>query len=291
MIRKAGIGALAGLALASIGCAHARPAPEVHVERGFYGPDGALLGPAEVANAASGVRYVLFGETHDSACDHEMEAALLEALAANGMPPVVGLEMVAVSEQGVLDRFGDGSIDLADLPAALAWQENWGVDFAIYEPIFATARRWGLPLLALNLPRDLVRDVARAGIDGLPPEERARLPEIVPPPPEQESMLREAWEAHAGQGRAGAGDEGFRRFVLVQSLWDSQMASAAITWRRALDREPVAILAGAGHVVNGWGIAWRLRAYEPEASVLSIVPWRDEPPAGAPGTLSFRCGP
>jgi len=280
------------LAVAALGgCAHARPAPEPTVERGFFGPDGGLIGEAEVANAAAGAAYVLVGEAHDSACDHEMQAALLEALAANGSPPLVGLEMVAVNQQDVLDRFGDGSIDLAELPDALDWRNNWGVDFAIYEPIFATARRWGLPLLGLNLPRGLVRDVARLGVEGLPPEERARLPEIVPPPPEQEAMLRESWEAHAGQGHAGGGEEGFRRFVLVQSLWDSQMAAAAISWRRALGREPVAILAGAGHVVHGWGIAWRLRAMEPEATILSVVPWRDEPPTSEPGTIAFRCGP
>ncbi|HWV37904.1 MAG TPA: ChaN family lipoprotein [Vulgatibacter sp.] len=285
--------ALATLLAATLlgACAHARPVPEIDAGRGFFGPDGRRLGEAELASAADRAAYVLVGETHDSACDHEMQAALLEALAANGSPPLVGLEMVAVNQQDVLDRFGDGSIELADLADALDWQRSWGVDFALYEPVFATARRWGLPLLGLNLPHRLVRDVARLGVDGLPPEDRARLPEIVPPPPEQEGMLREAWKAHARDGHSGGGEEGFRRFVLVQSLWDSQMAAAAISWRRALGREPVAILAGAGHVAHGWGIAWRLRAMEPDATILSVVPWRDDRPADAPGTISFRCSP
>ncbi|HEY0841129.1 MAG TPA: ChaN family lipoprotein [Vulgatibacter sp.] len=258
-------------------------------EAGFVGAGGEAMTAKELAERARGVPYVLVGEAHDSACDHEMQARVLEALAASGLPPVVGLEMVAVDAQHVLDRFGDGSIGLEELPAALDWQGNWGVDFAIYEPIFVAAQRWGLPVVALNLPRRLVREVARAGVEGLPPDERANLPRIVPPPPAQEAMLREAYEAHAGQGHAGAGEEGFRRFVLIQSLWDSQMASAAIAWRRDLDRQPVAILAGAGHVAHGWGIPHRLRVFDPTAETLSIVPWGAEAPGEREDVLFYRC--
>lgn len=273
-------------------CAHAPPRTEPAIpESGFVDSNGGSMTAKEVAESARGADYVLVGETHDSACDHEMQAKVLDALAASGQPPVVGLEMVAVDRQETLDRFGDGSIAPEELPAALDWQGTWGVDFALYEPIFAAAKEWGLPVVALNLPRGLVRDVARSGVEGLPPGEREELPRIVPPPPAQEAMLREAYEAHAGQGHAGAGEEGFRRFVLVQSLWDSQMATAAIGWRRSLDRRPVAILAGAGHVAHGWGIPHRLRIFEPEARMLSIVPWGAEDPGERSDVLFYRCPP
>ncbi len=62
-------------------------------------------------------------------------------------------------------------------------------------------------------------------------------------------------------------------FVRAQSLWDSAMATRAMELHKALQR-PVVIIAGTGHVEYGWGIALRLRAQEPEARVICVMPWR-----------------
>jgi len=52
----------------------------------------------------------------------------------------------------------------------------------------------------------------------------------------------------------------------------------------------VVVLAGSGHVEQGWGIAERLKAFDPEGEVLSVVPWRG--PAGLGPSVSdvfFYC--
>ena len=237
-------------------------------------------------------RYVLVGESHGNGCDHRAQATVLAALADAGRPPAVGLEQVDVERQEVLERFSGGELALVDLPAALDWKAKWGVDFDRYRPIFATAQGRGLPVVALNLPASLVKEFGAKGADGLPPDRRALLPaEILPPPPEQETRLREAFAAHAHShgGHGPAGEDPVARFARVQSLWDTAMASRAIDAARRFDR-PVAILAGAGHVEQGWGIESRLARLDPGGGVLSILPWRGEAdldPAAA--DLFFFC--
>ena len=45
--------------------------------------------------------------------------------------------------------------------------------------------------------------------------------------------------------------------------------------QRVARQRPVVILAGAGHVEHGWGIASRILALNPEATILGVVPVRD----------------
>lgn len=78
--------------------------------------------------------------------------------------------------------------------------------------------------------------------------------------------------------------EPFERFLLIQSLWDSTMAEEASLLRRRYSGSggPIVILAGSGHVDNGYGIAHRLRLLDPGAHILTVAPARA--PAAGPHT-------
>lgn len=79
------------------------------------------------------------------------------------------------------------------------------------------------------------------------------------------------------------------KFFTVQAVWDSTMAHEAVKARRAF-AAPVYILAGGGHVGFGWGIASRIRLYDPAARILLVMPWRGgELPDAAEGDVFFRC--
>ncbi len=256
--------------------------PAAELEPGtLLTPAGEALGPDQLAAAVADARYVLVGEGHDSACDHRVQAAIVRALSARA--PVVGLEMVSTERQDVLDRFHAGEVTVEELDGALGWEKKWGVPFALYRPIFDEAAAAQLPVAALNVPAEVVRQVSREGESALPPE----VPALLPPPPEQEEMLRTAYESHAHGAQPS--EEGFARFLRVQSLWDTAMAGAAKTWSRRLDR-PVVVLAGAGHVSHGWGIGHRLAQLDPGAGIVEVVPWRGaEAIDPAAGDFFFYC--
>ncbi|EPR37090.1 protein of unknown function DUF399 [Desulfovibrio sp. X2] len=281
--------------LALSGCA-GRQAPPAGPAPAPLPPAGTLLDSsgrpideAEFTALAAKADVILLGETHDSACDHEQQARLLRLMSgpwATTQAPAVGLEMVPYTGQEALTRFNRGETSLADLPQALDWEEVWGYPFDLYEPVFAAARELDLPVYGLNAPHSVVRAVAHKGLSGLSPEERALLPQkIIAPEQAQLDELREVFSMHGAMRGAGGTDDDaamkkamearFNRFAEAQSVWDTTMAKEALSVHAATGR-PVAVIAGGGHVENGWGIAHRLHVLAPEVRVLLVMPWRGD---------------
>ncbi len=257
-------------------CAAREPQPLgvtfVPVAGDFIAKDGARLTLAQVLEQARDADYVLIGESHKSACDHAVEQELLRALALGPNPPALGLEMVADDRQGVLDAFNAGRIGVDDLEQRLDWGERWGYTFELYRGLFQVARQHHLPVVGLNAPPQIVRKVSREGLDALTDDERGMIPaHIIRQPAEQEGFLKEVMFRH--EGRDATDPAQVERFFLVQSLWDTQMATRA-HWARTTWKRPVVVVAGSGHVDFGWGVAQRLNTLDYGAKVLAVTPWR-----------------
>ncbi|MFH1912764.1 MAG: ChaN family lipoprotein [Pseudomonadota bacterium] len=243
----------------------------------FVSVDGDRLSFEEVIGLARDKDYILLGENHPNVCDHSVQQRVLAALAESDSPPAVGLEMVAADMQPVLDDFSAGIVEVDGLETELEWGERWGYPFALFRGHFEILRRHSLPVAGLNAPTAVTRKIAREGLDGLTPDEVAWLPaQIVPPSDDQLPLLDAIFELHQGRdSRDLEVDEATRRerFLLVQSIWDSAMAEAAVALRRKYDW-PVLVVAGGGHVEHGWGIAHRIRHFDPGARILLLMPWR-----------------
>jgi uncharacterized iron-regulated protein len=231
----------------------------------------------KLAGLAVCADYILIGESHANPCDHQFQKEALTALAQAGLAPGLGLEMVPWSKQDVLDSFNAGKIPLEMLEERLGWHAYWGHPFDLYAKVLARAQALGVPLVALNVPRDLQNRIREVGLEDIPEDERGLLPPvIIPPPCAQTALLEEEYLRHVRMAHGHGQHKNFdrERFFLIQSLWDTQMAHTAITWRRA-ERRPLIILAGAGHVDHGHGIAHRLSILEhTPPRILSITPWR-----------------
>lgn len=277
--------ALAGLA----GCAKTIHPTEESLPLppgGLVSDTGRPLAPEKFLAAARDADFILVGEGHTNACDHDTQNVILKMLVRAGVRPAIGLEMVAVDRQPVLDRFHRREIPPDTLAKALNWEDSWGYPYDLYAPLFTTAFAHDLPVIALNLDRELVNRFGRQGRAGLTARERELLPErIIPPSEEQRTALEAQFAMHAAiLGNEDRADEARKRFFAVQSLWDSQMAARALTTRRKHDG-PVVILAGAGHVEHGWGIEYRLHILAPEKRCVRVVPIRDrEDPPDMSGT-------
>ena len=266
-----------------------RPLPEALLDA-----SGAPLPQPVFLAGVARADYILVGEEHPNPCDHLAQAGLIRRLVASGVRPAIAMEMVPADLQPVLDAFNAGKLGVADLPQALAWKTSWGFDFDLYAPIFEVAREFRLPVFAANAPAGLARTVGRQGLDALAPTQRASLPgALLPPDPAQVEELKELFSQHsamrAKNAKAPDGRDPFAGFVTVQSLWDTQMAARAVLARALYDR-PVVVVAGAGHVERGWGIARRLARFDPKATVATIMPWRGgEAPDSALAPVFFAC--
>lgn len=108
---------------------------------------------------------VFLGEQHDDPRTHQLQAALLEAVARRHPGPIaLALEMFERDVQPAVDAYLAGSLtEAAFLAASRPWP-NYATD---YRPMieFARANRW--PVVAGNVPRRLASAVARRGLGAL----------------------------------------------------------------------------------------------------------------------------
>ncbi|GAU07931.1 hypothetical protein DPF_0630 [Desulfoplanes formicivorans] len=244
--------------------------PTLHTSR------GTVITPEKLADRLGTTGYLLLGEGHTKSCDHMGQAMIVRALAKQGRRPVVGLEMVARDKQPVLDRWNRGDLSLQELEDLLDWKQRWGHPFALYRSIFEVCQTYKLPLAALNVPRRVVDVVRKQGLDGVSFKDRLYIPDsIIPATRRQRQALQPMLAMHAQMSGNKDADADREAFFLIQSLWDTAMAEAAVSWHRKTGHM-VVVLAGAGHVENRWGIAARLQTLDPDASLISVMPARDK---------------
>jgi uncharacterized iron-regulated protein len=176
---------------------------------------------------------------------------------------VVGLEMVSQDLQPALDDFMSGKTGEADFAAF--WKKNWGFDYAIYKPIFDAARARRLRVVGLNAPIGVVIAVAKKGLAGLTPAERAQLPASV-----QESADAR-YRAFVKDSLAGhkLPPEAEARMTEAQAVWNETMGAKAAELART---SRVIVIAGQGHMFWRAGVpesALRRGA----ASVAVVLPY------------------
>lgn len=151
---------------------------------------------------------ICVGENHRNPHDHWAQLHLVDAVTdANrraGTATALGMEMFQRPFQGVLDDFTARRIDEAALLSRTAWKARWGFDWSLYRPIVLLARERGAALVALNVPRELTRKVARKGVDQLEPAERSQLPQLVLDDAQHRAWWDSIMEEMGGDGHGHA---------------------------------------------------------------------------------------
>lgn len=200
-------------------------------------------------------RVVFIGESHDRYEDHLSQLAIIQGLHERGKPVAIGMEFFQQPFQDKLDAYVAGELSEEALLRETEYFERWRFDYRLYRPILRYAREQGIPLIALNLPREITDKVGDGGIVSLSPAEVELIPsEIDRDAPDYQANLRMVFEMHPK-----ADDASFERFLEVQLLWDEGMAERAARWLRANPESQLIVLAGAGHVEYGRGIPSRLK--------------------------------
>lgn len=209
---------------------------------------------SDVAKAADGAQFVLLGEEHDNKAHHQRQADIIEALAATDRPVIVGFEMFTRPVQDELNPWTLGWWNEDEFITRSDWKKQWGFDYALYRPIFETVKKNKLPMVALNVPRDWVRTAGKTGYDSLSEDVRAQ---VVPSLDLGNENHKAVFNAMMGGHPLGMGSN----IYSGQVLWDTGMADTAIRYLGAHHTPPntvFVIVAGAGHVMYGQGINYRL---------------------------------
>ncbi|MEA3276973.1 MAG: ChaN family lipoprotein [Pseudomonadota bacterium] len=211
-------------------------------------------------------RVVFVGESHDRYEDHLNQLAVIRGLHYRNKDLAIGMEFFQQPFQPHLDAFVAGEISEKELLRRTEYFERWRFDYRLYRPILRFARAHGIPIVALNLEREITEKVGDGGIDSLNEEERARIPAQIDREDEAyRERVRQVFEHHPQKEEAD-----FEHFLEVQLLWDEGMADRAARYLREHPEKSMVILAGTGHLERGQGIPKRLLRRVPAESAIVL---------------------
>ncbi|HEB49481.1 MAG TPA: PDZ domain-containing protein [Desulfobulbus sp.] len=202
-------------------------------------------------------RVVYAGEHHTDFADHMLQLQIIQALHARDPELAIGLEMFPRSSQQALDRYISGEItDEREFLKASRYFSVWGYDYRMYRDIIEYARKHAIPLVALNLDKEIVSSVFKKGsTDSLTPEQRrAVAAERDLDLPGYRQRLDRARLLHKGS----AGKDSFPGFIQAQAMWDETMAESIVRYLNDHPEKRMVVIAGSGHVYKDSAIPPRV---------------------------------
>jgi len=233
----------------------------------------------EMARRAGEARVVILGEQHTDWEQKLFHARFLEALAGQGGNVVLGLEFFHREHSDDLQRWRRGEVDTQELLRTTGWYDRGSIRFAFYENVMQVARRNAIPIVGLNVPREILRTVSTGGLEALGAEDKARIGEV---PAADSPQHRYLFARYMGDTVAELPTKWFDNMYVAQCLWDVVMA------RSILDRMPtqgtLVAIVGSGHAAYGLGISRRIdeerdSKHEPRVPVMTFCPVAAPPPS------------
>jgi uncharacterized iron-regulated protein len=216
--------------------------------------DASALTPlSRVIEAAAGKKIVYVGEYHDRFAHHEVQLKVIEGLYRKNPGIAIGMEMFQRPFQQVLDDYIKGAIEEREFLKKSEYYRRWNFDYNLYKPILDFARAGKIPVVALNLRREITERVSREGMGGLTSDEKKEVPQETDfSDTEYRDRLKQAFDQHKGKN-----EKNFDFFYQAQVLWDETMAQSIDEYLRANPDRQMVVIAGLGHLAYGSGIPKR----------------------------------
>lgn len=219
-----------------------------------------------------GSRFVYVGETHNSLPMHDIQLKIIQALYEQDNNLSIGLEMLPLSTQEILNKWSLGTLAQDEFIREIEWYVNWNYNFGFYEKIFEFAKENKIPLYALNVPREIIKEIRMKGWKSLSEEDKKLVPQPDLTDEEHRILIRTIFESaeipHQMKGKSL--EIAFEGLYRAQSAWDEVMAFNAV---RAVKEKKMVVLAGSGHLLYNLGI--NRRAYKrirlPFKTVVSLA--------------------
>ena len=216
----------------------------------------------QLLDAIADRRVIFVGESHDRYEDHLNQLTVIQGLKQRGKDVAIGMEFFQQPYQPAVDAYIGGGIDEAAFLRQTEYFDRWRFDYRLYRPILDYARQHRIPVIALNLEAELTRRAGEVGIEGLTPQERARIPaEIDRTDAAYQARVAAVFAQHPMPDK-----KSLERFMEVQLLWDEGMAERAARYLQEHPEKTLVVLAGGGHIEYGQGIPKRLLRRVPGSS-------------------------
>ncbi|MBM3294905.1 MAG: hypothetical protein FJY82_10315, partial [Candidatus Aminicenantes bacterium] len=246
----------------------------------FSAETGKAIPFAQMIKEMRPAAFVHVGETHNSLPIHELQAKIIQALHEQDRHLAIGLEMYPVTRQEPLTKWSLGILTEAEFIKTGKWYTTWNQNFAYYRPIFDLAKASGVPMYALNAPREIISKIRTQGWEALTDAEKAIVPEPDLSLEEHRQLIRTIFESTPiPEAMKGPGlEKMFEGLYRSQAAWDEVMASNAVRVHN-LEGRKVVVLVGSGHLLYNLGLNKRAydRSKRPFKTVVAVAVPKDKP--------------
>ena len=173
----------------------------------------------------------------------------------------IGFEMFRRDSQPDLDRWVKG--ELSEKEFEKIYYKNWTYPWPLYKDIFLYAREHKIPMVGLNVPPEVTKQVAREGFESLTPKQRGDLPMVTcRVDPEYLAFIRRSLAMH------GHGGMDFTKFCEAQLVWDTAMAWTLLRYSEKNPQTTVVVIAGSGH---SWKLGIPAQVLSRSQVVLKVI--------------------
>jgi len=201
---------------------------------------GRVKAMADVLPALKQNRIIIVGEHHSNRNHDLAELEVIRNLKESGVQVAVGLEMFRSDSQRALDRWVAGEVNEEEFQKI--FYDNWGFSWADYRMIFDYAKNEKIPMIGLNVPRDITRQVSQQGFESLDNAQKGKLSNITCRVDKAYmEYIRKAFGTHAH------GNLNFTYFCEAQLVWDNVMAINALEYLKKNPDAVLVVLTGTGH--------------------------------------------
>jgi uncharacterized iron-regulated protein len=207
----------------------------------------------DVVMSVTNKKVIYIGEQHDKFAHHDIQLKVIKGLHAKNKKLAVGMEMFQRPFQGALDDYIAGKISEKEFLKKSEYFKRWAFDYNLYKPILDFAKEGKIPVVALNIRREITAKVSKSGIDSLTGEEKKEIPEQMDfSDNEYRDRLMKVFKMHLNTK-----DRNFDFFYQSQLLWDETMSMSIDEFFKKNPDYQIVVLAGSGHIQYGSGIPKR----------------------------------
>ncbi|MBW2505614.1 MAG: ChaN family lipoprotein [Deltaproteobacteria bacterium] len=201
---------------------------------------------ADILTQLLDFRVIYVGEGHTNYEDHQLQLEIIRALYDADRALAIGMEMFTRQTQSVIDQYMAGELDEKTFLKESHYFKTWRFDYRLYRDIINFAKHNHIPVIALNLEKDITSQVFKGGgPNSLDDEDAGLLPvDRKLDEPGYRERISTAFMMHAGSGQNGE----FSSFLQAQALWDETMAETIAEYLENNPDDRMVVIAGQGHV-------------------------------------------
>jgi uncharacterized iron-regulated protein len=242
-----------------------------------------IVTPSAVIKEAVDKKVMLLGEDHDNEEHHRWQLSMISQAYALNPKMAIGFEMFPRAVQPILDDWVAGELTEREFLERTDWNKVWSYNPAYYMPMFHFARMHRIPMYALNIPREIVSEIAEKGWDALSSKTREHIGKPAPATTAYRDMMTEIFIQHQPHGSDISMDNivnaepGVSYFIQGQLAWDRAMAGAIVDAMKRDDVELFVGVMGAGHIIPKMSVPYQLADLGIKESI-SLMPWDDTMP-------------